>query len=213
MSLLSLHWELTVQWDSDHFICPRCCNVNGVKEQNWKGEVENGPSEVAWHRKNGINRFCYNGFFRLWMQKHNRLFSPFSLDLPSGFISPRYPRPISIADFSIDDRKLHCPSVSWRCDRVKSPTPHRALSPRRQCRPFGCNLVVPGNNNAIDFALGGAERWPLNRPLLLVPQGWKSHHRPNLSDWSDRIWEVRRRHWGYVASKILGNFFFFLPRR
>lgn len=77
------------------------------------------------------------------------------LDLPSGFISTRCPFPITIVDFSIDDWKLYCLRFSWRCDGVKRPTPHRALSPPVNCGPIECNLVVPSDNTATDFALRG----------------------------------------------------------
>lgn len=61
------------------------------------------------------------------------------------------------SDFSIDGRQLYCLSVRWGCDGVKRPTRHRALLPPRPLNPrlIECNLVVPRDNNAIDFALRG----------------------------------------------------------
>lgn len=135
------------------------------------------------------------------MQRNNPLF-PLSvhLDLSSGFISTRYR--VQDSDFSNDEWQLHCLSVSRRCNGVKRPTRHRALSPPHplKSRQIGCNLVVPCNNNGIDFALGGQAM--TSKPPSFV---WSARLKITLQahpfvcywNWTDRLLEVRRRRGGY----------------
>lgn len=56
---------------------------------------------------------------------------------------------------STDDWHLYCLSVSLRGAGLKRPTRHRALVPPHHLKSWliECGLVVPSNNNTIDFAL------------------------------------------------------------
>lgn len=92
------------------------------------------------------------------------------LDLPSGFITTR---PLSMMDSFIDDWKRHCLNVSWRREGVTGQIPLK-------CRLSECNLVVPCNNNVIDFALRGQEMTSKLPPFIPSARLKNSHQQLNL---------------------------------
>lgn len=99
------------------------------------------------------------------------------------------------------DSQLYCLSVSWRCDGVNRLTSYQALSPPLPLKPrlTGCNLVVPSNNNVIDFALQG-QAMTFKLPSFVRAVRLKITSRCSRLNCppgrADRILEVRGRWWG-----------------
>lgn len=64
---------------------------------------------------------------------------------------------VPIVNSSVDDWHLYCLSVSLRWAGLERATHHRALVPPHHLKSWliECGLVVPSNNNTIDFALRG----------------------------------------------------------